>query len=449
MYVTVSDSRRIHVRPLWQAFLLSLATGSLYQLYWSFMTARELSGARVTASWRAIAWPLVLLGSAALVLWAAVDDGFSSSARTLMMVAGFGTAGWAAFDISAAGEQLQFRAGVEQERWYRLRPLVAIGLIAAGLGIGIAGVQPGDPMITGGELGPLDRVLAAWSTGLVLPLWLLYVQHGLNEALGRMNPVTEAEEQYGAFSGDEKQSARIRERLREHYSANERSEELDIVPWVTAVVAAICTAVFVWQVATFGFALSLKDMEHSGAASIDLVRDGDWWRLATQHVVHFSVDHWAFNMFALLLGGWMLERAVGHRTMALVVVGSAIGATILTWFGGPILYGPDATEVLAGGESGIGFGVIGGLVAWDHHATTPGGKFGRWMAVLGGVSSLAPGVGILAHAGGFLGGALAVWGMRALAGSSPAPQVVYESPNAVTPITQAQLAQPRPQPVAM
>lgn len=71
------------------------------------------------------------------------------------------------------------------------------------------------------------------------------------------------------------------------------------------------------------------------------------------------------------------------------------------------------------------------------------------MAVLGGVSSLAPGVGILAHAGGFLGGALAVWGMRALAGSSPAPQVVYESPNAVTPITQAQLAQPRPQPVAM
>ena len=146
--------------------------------------------------------------------------------------------------------------------------LVSIGLIAAGLGIGIAGVQPGDPMITGGELGPLDRVLAAWSTGLVLPLWLLYVQHGLNEALGRMNPVTEAEEQYGAFSGDEKQSARIRERLREHYSANERSEELDIVPWVTAVVAAICTAVFVWQVATFGFALSLKDMEHSGAASI-------------------------------------------------------------------------------------------------------------------------------------------------------------------------------------
>ena len=35
------------------------------------------------------------------------------------------------------------------------------------------------------------------------------------------------------------------------------------------------------------------------------------------------------------------------------MLGSMVGATLLTWFGGPVLYGPQADAVLSGGESGM------------------------------------------------------------------------------------------------
>lgn len=441
LYVVAPDGSRIHVRPLWQVFLLSMATGALYQLYWAFVTARELHAARVASRARTIAWPATLLGSAVVVLWAAVDD-VGAANRSAMLAIGVIAACWAAWDASSAAAQLQSLARVEADRWYRIRPWAAALLVAIGLGIGCAGVQPGDPEITGGALQPFDRAFAAWASGLLLPVWVLYVQHGLNEALKRMNPVSEAAESYGTLGGaSDVESARIRARLAAHHSTQHRSEELDVVPWVTGAVAAICSLVFAWQVVSFGFALSLDDMRRSGASSVELVEGGDWWRLVTQHLVHFSVDHWAFNMFALLLGGWMLERAIGHRAMAAVVVASAAGATILSWFGASVLYGPAADEILAGGESGIGFGVIGALFAWDLHARTPAGRFGRWMAVIGAIGSFAPGVGLLAHAGGFIGGAAAVLALRRFIGPE-GPEVVFEVFEAPVPVSPPELAAP-------
>lgn len=444
MYVKFSDSRRMHVRPLWQAFLLSIATGSLYQVWWLGRTAYELEGAGSSTRVRVAAWPLGMLGVAALVLWAAVASP-GPAQQTAAMVIGGAAATWLGLDLGSTIRHFQDRAGVAQAEWYRVQPAFAVGLLVVALGIGVAGVQPGDPEIAG-VLGPLERAINAWATGLLLPIWLLYLQHGLNQALVLLGPVTHAEDHYGMLGGSAEDAERIRARLAIHHKSHQTSEQLEDMPWVTASVAALCTIVFTWQIAAYGFSLSLDDMRASGAATNELVLDGEWWRLATQHLVHFSVDHWAFNMFALLLGGWLLERVIGHRLMVGVVFASALGATVLTWFVGPALYGPMAAEVVSGGESGIGFGVIGALVAVDHHATSPAGKFGRWMAVIGMVSSLAPGVGLLAHAGGFLGGAAAVIIARLLVPARP-DVVIEVVPTAQT--TQQPVQHVPPPPVAV
>jgi hypothetical protein len=106
--------------------------------------------------------------------------------------------------------------------------------------------------------------------------------------------------------------------------------------------------------------------------------------------------------------GWIVERTVGHRITLAAMVASMLGATAATWFIGPLLYGSQASEVIAGGESGIGFGMIGALLAIDRHGHTQTGRFAHWLVGIGLVGSLAPGVGILAHAGGFAGGFLVV-----------------------------------------
>jgi membrane associated rhomboid family serine protease len=137
-------------------------------------------------------------------------------------------------------------------------------------------------------------------------------------------------------------------------------------------------------------------MRASGALTMELVRDGEVWRLLTQHFVHFTVDHWAFNMFALLMTGWIVERTIGHRRTLAAMAAAVVGASAAAWFIGPLLYGPFSEEVVSGGESGIGFGMIGALLAIDRHGHTETGRFARWLTGIGIVGSLSPGVGFLA-----------------------------------------------------
>lgn len=387
------------LRPTWRAFVLSLATGSLYQLYWLVVVGRELGwlGARMRAT---PVLTMVLVSAAQLAVLTVAALGESTSTAWTIALSALLVGGWAMFGFGRAVVRLQADAGVER----RASPLITSILFAVGCGVGATGVLPQ------GDLDMATRIIGAVTTGLVLPFWLLYLQHHINRALQQLGPVSEDEELFGAASnGNEAMQDAMRRRVAEWHRRRARETERELVPWATYGLAALCTAVFAWQVISFGVDLSLREMRSSGASSIDLVNGGDWWRLLTQHVVHFTVDHWAFNMFALLMTGWVVERTIGHgRTLA--AMGAAVaGSTALTWFLAPYLYGPIADEVIAGGESGIGFGMIGALLAIDRHGHTQTGRFAWWLTGIGAVGSLAPNVGVLAHAGGFAGGFLAVW----------------------------------------
>jgi membrane associated rhomboid family serine protease len=392
---------RVPLRPLWRAFLLSFLTGSVYQVVWLATSARDLGRLGADVGPRRFLWPLcVAAGEIGALVIGASRATDTPDLVVAACAAGVLAATWALYDVAVAIGAVQAR--VLDSGAPRVGPAAALALLFVGFAIAILGVHPT------GTASVMSRIIPALASGLVLPFWLLYLQHQLNRALLAMDPQLPEQADFGALVGDfgTHLTAVQQARLHAHRRASQMSEQLDIVPRAVLGLVALCTAVWAWQMLRFGFHMSLTEMRHAGASSADLVRDGQPWRLVAQNFVHFSVDHWAFNMLVTCLAGWMVERQLGHRRTLFVLVGSMVGCSALAWFATPVLYGPLSDATLAGGESGIAFGLIGALVGLDRDARGPIGRFGRWMAVIGLINSLAPGVGILAHAGGFAGGML-------------------------------------------
>lgn len=416
-----------------------MLTGSLYQLYWLFACARELAAVDpkgiVTAP-RRILWPFAMLVAQGGVLYVA-SQGIGADFGDIMTIATCVIAGvWVIGEVEDAIGRVESKAGIVGSPH---APTLAIGCLLVGLLIG------GTQALPGGEAGTTD-IVGLLASGVVLPFWMLYLQYRVNRALERMDPTSDDATSWGGVSNEDVDpvTAEIRRRLAEHDRNQGAHERLDIVPWATIGLAAVCTVVFAWQLASFGLHFSLGDLRRSGAMSVDLVNQGDWWRLLTAHITHGSVGHWAGNMFVLSLTGWMVERAVGHRGMLAIFGSGMFVATVLMYFVSPMLYGPQGSAVLGLGESGIGFAVMGALLGLDPRATTPVGRFGRFLCVYGAIGSLMPGVGLLAHLGGFLGGFACAWFLRQRMGLDLAPPAVR--PIAVA-LAAAPVAAPVPAPV--
>ena len=80
---------------------------------------------------------------------------------------------------------------------------------------------------------------------------------------------------------------------------------------------------------------------------------GEWWRLVTVVLVHASVLHVAFNMYALWLVGQQVEIWLGRsRFIALYVISALAGCARLSYMFG---------QGYSVGASGAIFGVFGAL----------------------------------------------------------------------------------------
>jgi membrane associated rhomboid family serine protease len=154
-----------------------------------------------------------------------------------------------------------------------------------------------------------------------------------------------------------------------------------------------------------------------GAQQQELVLAGDTWRLLTATLLHASLMHLLFNMWALYVLGAELERRVGALPFAALYVAAGIGGGALYQ-----LIGGAAPVV---GASGAIFGLFGcWLVAGWKARGTPGGRAGLRQMVLLLVINLAlplfiPGIAWQAHLGGFAVGLVvaSVWVTRV--GRSP------------------------------
>jgi hypothetical protein len=111
------------------------------------------------------------------------------------------------------------------------------------------------------------------------------------------------------------------------------------------VLLLICVGAFVAQALLPGFedALILR--------SADVLARP--WTLITAVFLHADFAHLFYNMFALVMFGWMLERIVGERRfIAIFFVGGLIASVVGAWFYAAML-----------GASGAVFAVMGTLAA--------------------------------------------------------------------------------------
>ena len=127
--------------------------------------------------------------------------------------------------------------------------------------------------------------------------------------------------------------------------------------------------------------------------------DPQLWRLLTSAFLHYGVFHLLINMLALLVLGADLERFLGvARFTALYLVSALVGGAAVALFANPL------TQTV--GASGGVFGLLGGAAVVIRHRR---GDLRPLISVLvlNAVISLLPGISLLGHLGGLVGGALA------------------------------------------
>lgn len=136
------------------------------------------------------------------------------------------------------------------------------------------------------------------------------------------------------------------------------------------------------------------------AGDLDGVAAGEWYRLLTAAVLHGSLLHLAFNMYALWLFGPPLEAAFGRVRFTAVYLLSALGGSALSYAFSP----PNQPSV---GASGAIFGLFAAYMV-------VGRRLGRDISALvvllvlnGVLGFVVPTIDWRAHAGGFLTGGLA------------------------------------------
>lgn len=130
-----------------------------------------------------------------------------------------------------------------------------------------------------------------------------------------------------------------------------------------------------------------------------LVDDGEWWRLLSSAFLHFGLFHLAMNMLALLVLGTDLEHYLGPaRFLGLFLVAALCGGAAVALFANPL-------SQTVGASGGV-FGLLGAAVVVIRHRH---GDLRPLISVLvlNAIISFLPGISLLGHLGGLIGGALA------------------------------------------
>jgi membrane associated rhomboid family serine protease len=149
-----------------------------------------------------------------------------------------------------------------------------------------------------------------------------------------------------------------------------------------------------------------------------LIASGDWYRIFSAALLHASLMHIGFNMYALYLFGPRLEQQVGGSAFFGLYLASAGAGGLAAYAFGPL-------DQVAIGASGAIFGLFGAwmFVAWKMRNTPGGRSMFNQLGVLLAINMALPffvgGIAWTAHVGGFAAGALIAWLWSILAVGKP------------------------------
>lgn len=186
-----------------------------------------------------------------------------------------------------------------------------------------------------------------------------------------------------------------------------------LFPWVTYALLGITLAIFLLQLATEDSRLVVANVRCGDLAACygmkvnGLMLAGQWWRFLTPMLLHGSLLHIAFNMYALYALGPELERYFGHLPFLLLYLLSGFAGVVLSFL---------LTASPSLGASTAIFGLLGaqGIFVYRNQKL-----FGRraqaalrsilQIAVINLLIGLTPGIDNWGHVGGLLGGGLFTW----------------------------------------
>ncbi|MDC0948737.1 rhomboid family intramembrane serine protease [Gammaproteobacteria bacterium] len=189
---------------------------------------------------------------------------------------------------------------------------------------------------------------------------------------------------------------------------------------VTLIVAIICALVaWITQLGQLPSPITQSLLISEVFGGLPEVRNGQWWRLLTPAVLHFSLAHIAFNLFLWIGIGAHLERIHGPAMMATLFIIVALVSNYAQWWVG--------SNPLFGGLSGVGYGVLGYLATmqwrfpryplqlpWAFYALPFGFMIAGWLGVLG---YFGLNIANTAHTSGLIAGVvlalmMALWNRR-------------------------------------
>lgn len=181
-------------------------------------------------------------------------------------------------------------------------------------------------------------------------------------------------------------------------------------PYVTYTIIGITVAFYILQLASvwaLGYAvpgLGMDWLEYYGARINEAILAGELWRFLTPALLHGSLPHIAFNMYALLSFGTGLERHFGHLRFFLLYLLGAFAGNV-------------ASFLFTGGSYSIGastaiFGLLGAEAVFliQNRKSFPG----QFRSAIGNIIFIAainlfiigslPGIDNWGHIGGLVGG---------------------------------------------
>ena len=163
------------------------------------------------------------------------------------------------------------------------------------------------------------------------------------------------------------------------------------VPKVTRAILVTCISIFVLSLLLGSFALAF------GMIPIAIAQ-GEWWRLLTSTLLHGSILHLLFNMYALYRLGPQLERSLGHVRFAALYILSALGGSVASyWF--------SDLRTVSVGASGAIFGLITATIVIGREMRTDVSQLIVLLGLNVVIGFLQSGIDWRAHFGGAITGA--------------------------------------------
>jgi rhomboid protease GluP len=177
-------------------------------------------------------------------------------------------------------------------------------------------------------------------------------------------------------------------------------------PYVTYAIIAITVFIYIVQLATQALLQADLPIAFFVKAN-DLIRQGQLWRLVTPALVHGSIAHIGFNMYALFSFGTGLERYFGHGRFLLLYVLGAFTGNVMSFL---------LSSGYSVGASTAVFGLIGaeGIFLYQNRKLFAG-RFGDairniiFIVAINLFLGLQPGIDNWGHVGGLLGGLVFTW----------------------------------------